>query len=180
MNNAHSVFRTYKQSQPECKNCETIFDLFSFSYLWEKDVFVTEYPQTEIMECLTFLKQVLNKCSAFFFSSATFINKYHSCFIFLFITVEFICWFLFSQDILYDIIGNIPMVTFIRLVSLLVQVLSVFLKRNNGRCFFEHIFFFFAQTRREQIQIILRFHKLKESIFTYNPMWVFFRKIVKS
>lgn len=117
-----------------------------------------------------------------FFSSATFINKYHLCFIFFFITVEFICWFLFSQDILYDIIGNIPMVTFIRLVSLLVQLLSVFLKRNNGRCSFEHFFFFFffAQTRREQIQIIFRFHKLKESIFTYNPMWVFFRKIVKS
>ena len=66
LNNANSVFRIYKQSQPECKNCETIFDLFSFSYLWEKDIFVTEYPQTEIMECLTFLKQVLNKCSAFF------------------------------------------------------------------------------------------------------------------
>lgn len=159
MNNAHSVFRTYKQSQPECKNCETIFDLFSFSYLWEKDIFVTEYPQTEIMECLTFLKQVLNKCSAFFFSSATFIDKYHSCLIFLFIIVEFICWFLFSQDILYDIISNIPMVTFIRLVSLLVQVLSVFLKRNKGVLL--SIFFFFAQTRREQIQIIFRFHKIK-------------------
>ena len=178
MNNAHSVFRTYKQSQPECKNCETIFDLFSFSYLWEKDIFVTEYPQTEIMECLTFLKQVLNKCSAFFLSSATFIDKYHSCLIFLFIIVEFICWFLFSQDILYDIISNIPMVTFIRLVSLLVQVLSVFLKRNKGVLL--SIFFFLLKQEGNKSRSFSVSIKLKESIFTYNLMWVFFRKIVKS
>ena len=113
-----------------------------------------------------------------FFSSATFINKYHSCFIFLFITVEFICWFLFSQDILYDIIGNIPMVTFIRLVSLLVQVLSVFLKRNKGVLL--SIFFFLLKQEGNKSRSFSVSIKLKESIFTYNLMWVFFRKIVKS